>query len=407
MKQIRREDIGAINRELFEPEPEPRPVYYTVLSVDDHLIEAPDTFDGRLPRVMQDRAPTLALSEDERHVWEFDGRRFAEVGLCAVAGRRLDTLNYVDAQRFEEMRKGCWDAHARVRDMDIDGVWTHLLFPSSVAGFAGSVFARCSDPALGLACVRAWNDWFFEEWYTPYPERFIPMGISFLADPEQGAAEIRRNAERGFKAVSLPERPHKIGYPSLFEGDYWDPIVAACAETGTVINLHIGSSGFSSETPGAPIGTVDSAVGFQAYSMYACADWLFSPYPRRHPDLQIVMSEGGIGWVAMMLDRLDHMNDESAVQWNYSYRMSEVLHRNFRFCTFDDRSTITTRHRIGIENIMIETDYPHTDGTWPNTQEHIRKCWGDLPAEDIRAMCSGNAARIYRHPLPEFVLPEG
>ncbi len=101
-------------------------------------------------------------------------------------------------------------------------------------------------PDLGLACVRAYNDWYLEEWVGAHPERFVPMGITYLADPELGAAEIRRNAERGFTAVSLPEQPQKLGYPTLHSG-WWDPVVRACADTGTVICLHVGSSGITSD----------------------------------------------------------------------------------------------------------------------------------------------------------------
>ena len=126
--------------------------------------------------------------------------------------------------------------------MDINGVWASLNFPSMITGFCGRVYSQAKDPDLGLAVTRAWNDWLFEEWYSPYPERIIPLGITWLADPEIGAEEIRRNAARGFVSVTLPERPHRIGFPSLFSG-YWDPIIAACAETDTVISLHVGSSG--------------------------------------------------------------------------------------------------------------------------------------------------------------------
>jgi hypothetical protein len=88
-------------------------------------------------------------------------------------------------------------------------------------------------------------------------------------------------------------------------------------------------------------------------------------------------------------------------------RPSEVLQRNFWFCTIDDPSTIDTRHRIGIGNIMVEVDYPHGDSTWPDTQDVIEKCWGHLPPAELRALCSLNAARLYRHPLPDPVLPRG
>ena len=117
------------------------------------------------------------------------------------------------------------------------------------------------------------------------------------------------------------------------------------------------------------------------------------------------MSEGGIGWVAMLLDRLDNIVDRSGYGLGWDIRPAEVLKRNFWFCTIDDPSTIDTRYRIGVENIMVEVDYPHGDSTWPDTQSVIEKCWGHLPPDELRAMCSENAAALYRHPLPEPVLP--
>ena len=123
--------------------------------------------------------------------------------------------------------------------MDINGVWASVNFPSQITGFCGRVFCQCSDPELGLAVTKAWNDWFHDEWWQPHPERIIPMGITYLADAEPGRQEIRRNAERGFRAVTLPEQPHRIGMPPIFS-DCWDPIIEACAETDTVICLHVG-----------------------------------------------------------------------------------------------------------------------------------------------------------------------
>ena len=101
--------------------------------------------------------------------------------------------------------------------MDINGVWASVNFPSQITGFCGRVFFDAQDRELGLACVRAWNDWLFEEWYSPHPERIVPLGITYLADPELAVAEIRRNAARGFTSVTFPERPHAIGLPSLWD----------------------------------------------------------------------------------------------------------------------------------------------------------------------------------------------
>jgi len=117
------------------------------------------------------------------------------------------------------------------------------------------------------------------------------------------------------------------------------------------------------------------------------------------------MSEGGIGWVAMLLDRLDNIVDRSGYGLGWDMRPADVLRRNFWFCTLDDPSTIGTRHRIGVENIMFETDYPHGDGTWPETQLVVEETYGDLPAEELRAILCENAARVFRHPLPTEVLP--
>jgi predicted TIM-barrel fold metal-dependent hydrolase len=389
--------------DLFLPEPEPRQVQYTVISVDDHLVEPPDMFEGRLPAKFQPLAPKVVETKQGHEVWEFDGERYSQVGMNAVAGRRPESVK-LEPFRFEQMRPGCYDIDARIRDMDINGVWASVNFPSMITGFCGRVFSQCSDPELGLAVTRAWNDWLYEAWYSPYPERIIPLGITFLGDPEQGAEEVRRNAARGFTSITLPERPHRIGYPSLYSG-YWDPIVAACAETGTVISLHVGSSGMYDFPPDGPFLQLGATL-FGQLSLTACAEWLWSGYPVRFPDLKIAMSEGGIGWVAMLLDRLDNVVDRSGYGMGWDERPADVLRRNFWFCTIDDPSTIDTRYAIGVENIMAETDYPHGDGTWPDTQAVLAKAWGHLPAAEMRAICCENAAALYRHPLPDVVLPK-
>ena len=390
--------------ELFIDEPEPRDVKYTIISVDDHLVEPPDMFEGRLPAKYQALAPKVVETPQGHQVWEFDGQTYTQVGMNAVAGRRPESVK-LEPFRFEDMRRGCWDIDARIRDMDINGVWASVNFPSMITGFCGRVFANASDKDLGFAVTQAWNDWLFEEWYSPYPERIIPLGITWLADPAKGAEEVRRNAERGFTSVTLPERPQHIGYPSLFSG-YWDPIVEACADTDTVISLHVGSSGGYDSPADAPKLELGATM-FGQLSLAACAEWLWSGYPGRFPNLKIAMSEGGIGWVAMLLDRLDNIVDRSGYGKTYpsDLRPSEVLKRNFWFCTIDDPSTIDTRHRIGVENILFETDYPHGDGTWPDTQLLVEKVWGHLPEDEVRMMLCENAATLYRHPLPEVVLP--
>lgn len=395
---------ASLDPDLFLPEPEPRQVHYTVISVDDHLVEPAHVFEGRLPARLQSAAPRIIETSRGHQVWDFEGKKYSQVGMNAVAGRRPDSVK-VEPFRFDQMRPGCYDVDARLADMDINGVWASLNFPSQITGFCGRVFFSAADQELGLACVRAWNDWFFDEWYQPHPDRIIPLGITFLADPQLAAAEIRRNADRGFRSVTLPERPHEVGLPTLWDRAHWDPIIQACVDTDTVISLHVGSSGLPAIPAGAP-GMQLVATLFGQQSLHACSEWLWSEYPVRHPELKIAMSEGGIGWVAMLIDRLDNIVDRSGYGMGWDARPADVLRRNFWFCTIDDPSTIDTRYAIGVDHIMVEVDYPHGDSTWPDTQEVLRRAWGHLPSDELRAMCCKNAARLYRHPLPSQVLPE-
>src|SRR3954451_23958971 len=135
------------------PDPEPRPRRFPIISVDDHLIEPPDLFEGRLPAKLADRAPRLVGFDDARRGWVYEDNLFPNIGLNAVVGRPKDEWT-MEPARFDEMRKRCWDVGARVADMDLDGVQASLCFPSLIAGFAGTVFSRSQDQALGLACLR-------------------------------------------------------------------------------------------------------------------------------------------------------------------------------------------------------------------------------------------------------------
>jgi len=367
-----------------------------IISVDDHLVEPPDVFEGRMPVALAERAPRIEVADDGTEAWVFDGNRHPQIGLNAVVGRPKDEWT-MDPANFSDMRRGCWDPEARVADMDTDGVWASAHYPSLIAGFAGSAFARCSDPELGLACVRAWNDWHIDEWVGPRTDRFIPLQIPWLLDPQVAADDVRENAARGFRAVSFLENPVDMGLPSLHT-DHWDPFLAACEETGTVVCLHCASSGWSaSRSPGAPLELLTTL--FPVNALVTCADWLWAGVPVRFPELRICLAESGIDWVPMLRNRIAYVMDHSASGqggWpDPDLHPNEVLRRNFWFGVIDLTSSLVLRDEIGLDRIVIESDYPHADSTWPDTSGRATAALADLPAEEAERICWRNAAELF------------
>jgi predicted TIM-barrel fold metal-dependent hydrolase len=395
---------GAKKAYTLLPDPEPRERHYTVISVDDHLVEPPDTFEGRVPKHLEDRAPRVIDVEGGGQAWLYDGNVLPQVGFAAVAGRPIEEINY-DPTRFEQMRKGTWDVHARIHDMDLDGIWASLNFPSHLAGFGGARLQMTSpDRELSLAVLRAYNEWHMEVWCGAYPDRLVPVQLPWLHDPVVGAAEIRSNAAKGFHAVTFPEAPEKLGFPSLFT-THWDPIFEACEETGTVLCVHIGSAGSLPATaPDAPSDVV--SILFGLYAVQTTVDLLYSLIPVRFPGLKICMSEGGIGWVAGLYDRLDHADKYLNFFGTWvgaGISPAETLRRNFWFCALDDPSSFATIDRIGADRVLVEVDYPHGDSSWPDSQASLHKSLKGLDPEVVAKVTWKNASELFHIKVPEAV----
>jgi predicted TIM-barrel fold metal-dependent hydrolase len=389
------------------PDPPRARRHLPIVSTDDHLVEPPDMYEGRLPAKFADRAPRVVDHDGGGQAWLFDGRVNPQIGLAAVAGRPIEECSY-EPVRFDEMRRASWDVDARVHDMDLDGVYASVCFPSAMPGFCGHrLQLGVSDPELALAVTRATNDWHLEAWAGAHPDRFVPCQIPWLLDPEVAAEEVRRNAARGFKAISFSENPEPLGLPSIHTG-HWDPLLAACAETETVVCLHVGSSGAtpttSSDAPGDCIGVL-----FFGFAMFAAVDWLYSKIPVRFPDIKLCLSEGGVGWVAGLLDRLDHVGRYQAIYGTWEgidLTPREVMQRNFWFCSLEDESAFDVLGHVGEDHVTVETDYPHLDGTWPDSQEILWRQIGHLPRATADKIAWRNASELFRHPVPDAVVAD-
>jgi predicted TIM-barrel fold metal-dependent hydrolase len=367
-----------------------------LVSVDDHVVEPPDLFEGRLSKKAAERAPHVVKLDNGRDAWMFEGAALPNVGLNAVAGRVPEEYG-IDPTSFDQMRPGCYDIHERVRDMNVNGVLGSLNFPS-LAGFTGQLFATCDDKDIALELLQAYNDWHIEDWCGTYPGRMIPLIVPPVWDPELMAAEVRRVAEKGAHAVTFSENPEKIGYPS-FHSDHWDSFWKACCDTNTVVCLHIGSSSQLAIT--ASDAPIDAMITLQPINIVmAAADLLWSPVLRKFGELRIALSEGGIGWIPYFLERVDYVYEHHRAWTNQDFGdklPSQVFNEHILTCFIDDAVGMKVRDRLNIDHVHWECDYPHSDSTWPHAPELAWKYLQDLPEEEINKITHLNAIRNFSY----------
>src|SRR5438874_2782009 len=292
-----------------------------IISVDDHVLEPGDLWTERLPVGLRDRGPRLdrvkgRFGEGARgdwiedadgnwaDIWRFGNYQMAIIPGFAAAGFDQDYLGeHWDPMTYDDMRPGAWDQAARLEDLDGNHTEASLAFPT-FPRFCGQTFLENPDRELGLACVRVYNDWMIDEWCGGAGRgRLVPLTLIPLWDPQLAADEVRRCADKGSFAIAFSENPARLKLPSVHTS-HWDPVWAACEETSTVVNLHIGSlSTFPMTSLDAPR-AVSLALTSQG-AIHALADWLTSGVFDRFPRLTMALSEGQVGWIPFLLERLD------------------------------------------------------------------------------------------------------
>ena len=271
------------------------------------------------------------------------------------------------------MRTGCYDVHDRIKDMNANGVLGSMCFPS-FPQFTGQLFSRTAqkDPELGLALLQAYNDWHIEEWCGAYPGRFIPLALPALWDPEISAAEVRRVAAKGCHAMTFSENVTKLGYPSI-HSDHWDPLWEAAEELDIVMCMHIGSS--SQMVITADDAPMDVLITLSPINIVqAAADLVWSRTLKKYRNLTFALSEGGIGWIPYFRERIDYTYERHRF-WtgqDMGDRIpSQVLDEQVVVCFIDDPVGVEMRHKMNIDMITWECDYPHSDSTWPQSPEFV------------------------------------
>jgi predicted TIM-barrel fold metal-dependent hydrolase len=381
-----------------------------LISVDDHVLEPPHLWVDRVAAKDRDRAPHM-VAEGDMEFWVYDGKRYPSSGLSACAGKKKEEFS-PEPVTYAEMRPGCYDSGARLEDMDRAGILASLCFPT-VTRFCGQLFMEASDREFALVCLKAYNDWMIEEWCGAAPGRFIPLILIPMWDPPLAAKEMERCAEKGATAFAFSENPAPLGLPTIHDKDrYWDPVMAAANDLEMVASMHVGSSSqVPSIAPDAPF-MANLAWGAVRTSA-TMLSWLFSGMFQRYPNLKIALSEGEIGWIPYFLERAEQVLDKQRYWVQRGVRASFNQHgdsdvdldtlnvratfREHVFgCFIEDHHGIASIDEIGEDNIMCETDYPHSDSTWPNCLTAVKKIVGHLPPETQYKILRGNAEKLYR-----------
>jgi predicted TIM-barrel fold metal-dependent hydrolase len=316
--------------------------------------------------------------------------------LNAVAGKLREMFN-VDVLRYDEMRPGCYDVHERVRDMNAGGQLAAINFPNWT-GFSGQVLNQGPDRDVNLAMIRAYNDWHVDEWCGAYPERFIPCGILPLFDVEEAATELRRLADKGCHAVTYSENPEALNLPSIHT-DYWDPLFAAAVDTGTVLCCHLGSSSrsamLSTDAPPSARMTMSSTM-----SMWTVGELIWADFWERFPDLKISITEGDVGWIPYFLWRAEHVHRVHSGWTQKTFpnggSPSQVFKDHLVCCFISDPIGVQLIEHLNEDMICWESDYPHSDSSWPNCPEVTAEALAPLTDEQIDKITHLNAMRLFQ-----------
>lgn len=357
---------------------------YRVISADSHVAEPGDLWLRYTPESFHARAPRL-VSLETHDVWTGEGMPPLNAGMIAPAGRRSEELTSLG--RYADGRAGGWDPHARLKDMQLDGVDAEVLYPT-----AAIRLFRHDDVAYQDRCFRAYNRW-LADYCSAYPDRLRGLALVTVQDLALGIDQMREGKALGLAGAIIAISPDE---DKPYSDPRYDPLWSAAEELDMPLSLHIQAGRRDPLRENWLVNYATTPYWVQR----SIAQLIFGGVFERHPRLQIISAESDIGWIPNFLERMDHAYRRHRFHTGgLGYRAdvlpSEFFRRHVKATFINDRAGLLVRELAGVENLMWSSDYPHSDSTWPHSQEAIATQFAGILETDRQQIVAGNAARLY------------
>lgn len=363
-----------------------------VLSADSHVVEPVRLWTEELERRYRDRAPRVSW-DAERRGWFFtcDDLRPALVNSLYATDATAEGF-VADAETVvEAARAGGSDPAARLKDMALDGVAAEVLYPS-----LGLHLFWLSDGEFQRACFRAYNDW-LADYVRHAPERLAGLGLISLWDTEEAVRELRRCRELGLRGAAVwASAPVERD----FGGRANDPFWHEAQELGMPVSMHC-LTGYRDSPKlfdyDGPLGRIRRNMGYPEELQHTLTDLIFSGVLQRFPDLRVVLAENDIGWIAYHLLHADRIHDKlgPALRSDLAMTPSAYFRRQVHATFTEDEVGVLTMRLLGSKNFLWGSDYPHYEGSWPNSRDVLRRCLNDTGEQARQDVTADNCARLY------------
>ena len=359
-----------------------------IISADSHVSEPPNCYLDHIDKKFKARAPRLQHDDKYGDVFRVEGsKQPIPMSLVSAAGKKPEELSARGAV-FEQLHRGGWEPHARIKDQVTDGVAAEIIYPS-----VGMEICNIPDLDLKQACMEAYNRW-LAEFCAPYPDRLIGLGQCAVRTPGDAVKELEAIKQLGFKGVMLPGLPGHEDYPHEMYTEFFDALV----ELELVPSFHILTSGegLVQKFRGSKINSFLSIVrGNQELMSMFVFDGIFM----RHPKLKIVSAEADGGWIPHYMYRMDHAYDRHR-HWmrgkELEKRPSEYFREHIYFTFQDDYTAFQFKDYLNIERMMWANDFPHSDSTWPRSQQLLEEQLTHMTEAEKNLILHDNAAKLYQ-----------